>query len=608
MSRLLRKGAIIGKVALATIVAGLLLYGAATLLKAELGDRSVTPSRTADDYLAAASAGLSSGRPLAAYDAATKMIAELPPSPQTGEAAERIASGIAVTTEWRKANELYAYAAQWATGTPLKRSLCGLAKTEARTGDATQCMTAVNRLSAEYAGDASVARAINDVAYTLGRSELKAQACQAYALVADKWTGSQEVAKAIKEQGMLRIAMDDGPAAAKCALRLLSQSVDDQKTRGYACLIADEMCKEWMWDDAKVVYEQMLAGKASNSEEVRATRGLAVVAIGQKKWDEATRQIDSIKRDDGTLPVDNVCGEIARAYKDMGRYAEAMPYYQAMVDKAGISEVGFLMRGKMVKCILLQGKTDEATAKLNVILAEFPANMAIGKRIVIEAVDDCFHAGRIAEAGVFAKTCQGKGRDATDEMWIRAATLKCRIAAGESLDGPAVTEAMLLDFQKAGPELADALVEVAWAFNTMGVEKQAANDASASAQAYAAAIIVSERIMQAFPQTSAAMDAAFIAAQSAEDTRDYGKALEFYTKAASAWPPHPENRYIQMHTIDCWQALADKSTVTRAEAKEGIRKACLSLKSGYAYDGNVTRCIDSMAQTWGIALEEGGKL
>jgi tetratricopeptide (TPR) repeat protein len=601
MSRLLRKGA-----AMAVLAAGLLIYGVGTLLRAG-PDASIPPARTIDDYVASARAALESGDTKEAYDTATAIITNVAPSSQTAEIAERVAGVLAATDQWKTATDLYIYAVQYGEGPSLKRALCGLATNEAKVGDVASCMGIVTRLSHEYAKDTSVSRSLNDVASSLARNQFRGQACDVYRIVAYGWAGSPEAIKATKQEAMTRIEMDDGKSAAACSLKLLSAYSHDSKAREYACLIGDEMCKEWMWDDANTVYTRMIADHVSNGDTVRATRGLAVVAIGQKRWDEATRLIDSIRSSDGALPVDYVCGEIARAYKDKARYAEAMPYYEAMVAKAGVSEVGFLIRGKMIKCMLLQGRTEDARISMDAVLAEFPVKMGIGKRIVLEAVNDCIDANKIDAAKQFVSACKGKGRDAQDEMWVRTSLLKCNIADGDYANASGQIGLVLSDFRIVGPELADAVVELAQALYMQGVHKQAYGDDAGSMKAYSTAISVSQIVINSFPQHRASIAAALIAAQSAEDTHDYAKALGFYGIVASAEPPHAESKFMQMHVIDCWEALGAKTSGRPEDANEGIKKACEWLRLHYPYDENVrqqvSRTVDAESTT--VAKGEG---
>lgn len=87
-------------------------------------------------------------------------------------------------------------------------------------------------------------------------------------------------------------------------------------------------------DEAQKAYETVIANAGSAIYGPMARLGLANVMLASGKGDQAIKTFEELAAQrDGALPVDGVLMQMAAAYKELGKTAEARTAYKRVVDE-----------------------------------------------------------------------------------------------------------------------------------------------------------------------------------------------------------------------------------------------------------------------------------
>jgi tetratricopeptide (TPR) repeat protein len=605
MSRLLRKGAVIGKAAMVFVIAGLLLYGAATLLKADLHGEKPTSQVAACDYLASAEAAISAGDVQLAYDTTARMMTQLSPSPESGQVAQQIAAKLVNAHRTELARDMYLYAAKYATGNVLKKSLCGLAETDAVKGDGKAAYEAVVRLGNEFAGDDNAVKTINRVGDRYLRSGFNIRSFDVYRVAAEKWAGTEQGMNALGAMGMAGLMAGDRSGAVKIAERLQDEYPANEQANRLAIRIAHKLAERAQCTEALQIYDSLNAKSPSDHTKRDIAVGQAVMAILEGKREEADVAINSLKT--SASPNAWVCFEIANAYYDAERFQESAATFQKMVDLSENASVAWGYKGKIAECWVRSGNDALALEASERLITDCPEKGA-GKAIFDIAVV-CVKTGRFDLAQEIlvrsAKLCTAEA----ERMWIDAAQAGLAISRDPTADVTAIVTSFAAGRDPSPlPDLSGPCFEIAYMCHRSGIREWMVSEIPASRATFLRAQQAFQFVIDNMGESEYAPEAWYWSARGFMRAGEYVKGAEYARKFVDMWPNNKNSWAGHRVMLDCYDKLLRDCGGTNRALILKVVQVSQEIKAKYPDRPQLSRIAEARISRYGAVPGEGGAL
>jgi tetratricopeptide (TPR) repeat protein len=609
MSRLLRKGAIIGKATLATIVAGLLLYAAASLLRAEMAGETntstiVAPSKAGAQQAAAyrtfAEAEITAGNVESAYDAANEMMAMVSPGAETAVAAERIAKGMVSKGEWQKARELYGYSAKYAQGDTLKAALCGVARSEAeKGGDAQAAVVAAKAVAVYCQTDEKVTKILMQAGEKLIKNRKKHQACEVYQAVADNAPVGWEGMKAVRALGVNTAKLQDAASATAAAERLMRD--DYRSVTGWEKAvdqIASQLSEQQMPDKAIAIYREMGAGGSEDTTARTALCGMAATLILNGRGDEASGYLAQLASPGGEITDAAICGKLGEAYIGAMQYGKAISCFQKVVAADKVTDVGWGATGKIVECAIRIGDDELAMASMDKMAGEYVKRADKG-RTFFDYARRFMIGGRPEQAsGVVTRYSGSLGRE--DAAWMEAAEVAMAAMKGSE---PNVLISQIVT--RVGDKQAPAMLyEVGRALLYRGIEIEV-RDADAK-RLFAASDEFLKYVTANYPDFNFLASTWHKRANCASYIGDYGGALECAGKAIEADPSYEYAGHCYIIIVESNHAIGRSAPSMKGVARTEVLKACQAAREACPDEKMVVDFVTACERVYASTEMAGG--
>jgi len=601
MSRLLRRGAVIGKVALVIVAAGVLLYAAAKVVNAEwTGTTEASLEKTPDTYLAEAQGALAAADIAGASDTVRTMITTLSADAETARVAERIAKEMAARGEWPCAREFYGYASQYAEGDTLKLALCGVARSEAeKGGDAAKAVEAAKRAMSQFPNDEKAGKGLMQAGDRLVKHRHKQEACLVYEAVADGMPAGPEGLKALRLLGVTSTKRGDFALAADAAERLMA--ADYRSVAGWARAvdaIAAEMIEQGNAEGSLAIYAALRDAASDEQTRMIADGGRAAALVASNRHIEAEAAIDALKDTNGQVSDPAVCDRLGGAYIGVAQYAQAIPYFQRVAAADNNTGVGWGANGKVIECAIRIGSDALVDETLDKMLTGYGDRNDKGstffdytRRYVIR--------GRLDRARSVVARASG-ALQGDDSRWEVAAQAAIAIAEGAAPDEWIPALAPQTDGKTAG----DALYEVGRALLYRGIQIES-KDADAR-RLFAAADKVLGYVTTNCPSFSSTASAWHKRADCAQHLQDYGAAIAYAMTAVEKDPYYEYTGHCYIVAIESWHRIGRTEPSMRQEAIAEVLRLCRMARDACPDEKMVMDFVRVCEEGYTRMLAEGG--
>lgn len=593
MSRVFRKGAVIGKAAVAMIVAGLLLYGAASLLKAESSETqtSVYTPGIAEAYRAYAESQLSAGNVDEAYDATVEMMEYVWPGDDTAFAAERIGKGMVNVACWPYARDLYAYSSWYGHGQTLKSALCGVARAQSEHGGNLQvAVEAARAVAPECRTDEKVTKSLMQSGDKLGRNRRERLAGDLYAAVAEQAPAGIEGLKAVRAMGTSRARLGDAAAAGTAARKLMR--TEYRTVGGWAAAVDDiagQMADKGMADEALALYGEMASADSSAETARTAACGSAAALIMNRRGTEAGGFLGRLAGPDGEITNPTVCGKLGAAHVAATEYAAAIPYFQKVAAANSQNRIGWGADGKVVECAIRVGADETATAAMDRMAGGYGRSDDRG-RTFFDYARRYMIGGRQERASFIAARYASR-LGTRDAAWLDAAQAAMACINGSEPE-PLISQIVNRAGNAAAPEM---LHEVGRAILYRGIEIE--GDQAQAMRLFAAADKFFGYVTSNYPGFGSIASTWHKRADCAFYGGDFGAAIEYARAALNADPSYEYAGHCYIIIIQSYHAIGRGEPTMKEFARTELLKAC--------QEARAARPDEKMVVNFAKTFEEG---
>ncbi len=588
MSRLLRKGAVIDKAALVVVVVGLLLYGAAALVKGQLGsEEQVSLVSNAAETEADALAS-------------REITADLPRTAETAEGALETARSMAEKGDWHAAREFYGFASQYGQGETLKAAMCGVARAEAeRGGDSMKTVEMAKALLDANKGDEKLAKELLQAGDRLVKNNKRSDACQVYEAIANSLPAGKTGLKALTSLGVAAGRSTNTQKAVEAADRLMSDEYSKVDGMAYSVdLIASALAKRPVAAEAISVYEKLAASATDEKARVIALSGLAAVLIEHDQSDAANPIIASLADASGEITDPVVCGKIGAAYIGAWQFDAAIPYLKRVQAANEGSAVGWGATGKVVECgirIEADSAVDEALVKM---ASGYETRADKGKTF-FDYARQYMILGRPDRSEAVLRLCAPYLSD-KDDKWLSAASIAAKVIAGAD-PKPLLEELVGACDDKDAPGV---LFEVGRAvmFRGMHIRGQS-EDAS---RLMAAGDVFLKYVTDNYPKFNMLASVWYTRGECAHNLNDEAAALEYAMTAVKTDPAYKYVASCYELAVTACNDLVHTSPDGAKVATARILELCKEARAACPDDPGISNMVDTCERVYGKSVREGG--
>jgi len=334
-----------------------------------------------------------------------------------------------------------------------------LAMSNIEFGDAA-VQAAVDKLLAEFSGNAQIARGVHEVALKLRVLKKYKKAIELYQYVVDNWPAADYAAWSQMDLAKSYVAIGDANAAEAAVNKLLVNFSNNPSIAQIVYDIAGCYRQAKKHPKAISLYNHIIDNWPQQKYAMWSLRDLAMSNFDLGDDPNAQAAVDKLIADySDNVDIPSNVYEIAKYYRKHAKYKKAINLYQRVVDNWPGADHALWSQLDMAMSYATIGEDPNAEAAIDKLVTRFSENQHIAG-VVYEMAKSYRRSKKDEKANQICNLIIGKWPKSEHALWAQRDLAKFNIAVGDDLSAQAALDKLLADFSKQG-HIAQAVYDIA---------------------------------------------------------------------------------------------------------------------------------------------------
>ncbi|MHC5076284.1 MAG: tetratricopeptide repeat protein [Planctomycetota bacterium] len=337
---------------------------------------------------------------------------------------------------------------------------------------------------------------------------------------------------------------------------------------------------ESKFDQAKVIYDSLLADPTDKKSEILASGGLILIDIYKGNNAISKTSANQLIADNSTNKiVSSAAFDIGYAFFNIGEPNEAKRYYQYIVDKWPNSEDAVLAKLGLIQCDISLGNNQKADNSLSKLLNSLPVEEEFSAPLT-DTGGTYLDAGRYDSAQQLYQNVIDKWPESEDALAAYGGVGFCQAANGNDSQAMATLGFMLEEFS-GHPSLGEEALSIGEPYYNEGFKLKAEGQSEKARIFFLAALKIADTVKTLDSKSIETLDAYNWMGACYYELGEYVKALECYKNAAEKYPDNPLTWHALFKVGQIYEKLKQTESINTSEYDIKIRQTYTHLLEKY---------------------------
>lgn len=337
---------------------------------------------------------------------------------------------------------------------------------------------------------------------------------------------------------------------------------------------------------------------------MKATGGLAIVAVRQRKLDEAAGYIKALQDSDGRIQDPVTCERLGLAYASIARHAEAISYMEAALtaDPTGIRS--WEIRGKVIQYHYMSGDEAKAFDMFDATIAATPDKSEIAESLSHCAGNLVFKR-RVSDVYALRDRYRDKLARRQDSIQLDLWCLCAEIGRGTDMDSVGKAAAFVAEAATLKADIGKGVCTIGQSQMYAGLAAKNSGSPDAAARMFAKADAIFQLVERQWPESDGAKMASLNSGLCALLAGDQATALNRLTAVAEKYPTWEESWAANFAALSCVGQMQKQGLMDETMVKSATADVVMRILRDNEDKPQLVQHAQATAGRLGIALAKG---